>query len=190
VPAGSETEIVGRGWSAGQGSPSAALAPSGAARIRLSVRGKAIHRRRIGQPYTFGSVPWATSSERRIGGSGTRRLPERLFGTERLRDLFAADATYRPSPFDEPVTGLPAIGAFWEAEREGSGEIFAFMSEVVAVEGDTGVARLEVVYGDPPSARYRDLWILTLAADGRCTAFEEWPFFPDQPRVATAAHGA
>lgn len=60
----------------------------------------------------------------------------------------------------------------------------------LAVEGDTGVARLEVVYDDPPSARYRDLWILTLATDGRCTAFEEWPFFPDQPRVATAAHGA
>jgi len=105
-------------------------------------------------------------------------------GAERLHDLFAADATYRAAPFDDPIAGLRAIAAFWEAEREGPDEIFALTSEIVAVEGDTGVARLEVTYGDPPTRRYRDLWIVTLGADGRCTAFEEWPFFPDRARVA------
>jgi hypothetical protein len=36
------------------------------------------------------------------------------------------------------------------------------------------------------SLTYRDLWIVTLDAEGRgCVAFEEWPFFPGQERVAT-----
>jgi hypothetical protein len=46
----------------------------------------------------------------------------------------------------------------WEAEREGPEEVFAMDSEVVAVEGDTGVACLEVRYGDPVRQTYRDLW--------------------------------
>ena len=105
-------------------------------------------------------------------------------GTGTLGDLFAPDATYRPTPFDAPLTGVPAIAAFWEDEREGPEEAFTLTAEIVALEGDTGVARLEVTYGDPATRRYRDLWIITLGADGRCTAFEEWPFFPGQPRVA------
>lgn len=105
-------------------------------------------------------------------------------GTDALGDLFTAEATYLPGPFDEPLAGLSAIAAFWEAEREGPDEVFALASEIVAVEGDTGVVRLEVTYGDPPARRYRDLWIVALDADARCTAFEEWPFFPEQPRAA------
>jgi hypothetical protein len=46
------------------------------------------------------------------------------------------------------------------------------------------VARVEVRYGEPVSRVYRDLWIVTLGDDGRCTAFEEWPFFPGQARTA------
>jgi hypothetical protein len=37
------------------------------------------------------------------------------------------------------------------------------------------------VYGEPARRTYRDLWVITLDADGRCSAFEEWPFHPDQP---------
>jgi hypothetical protein len=50
------------------------------------------------------------------------------------------------------------------------------------------VARVEVACGDPPARRYRHLWIVTLEADGRGSAFEEWPFFPGQP--LSAAQGA
>jgi hypothetical protein len=51
-------------------------------------------------------------------------------------------------------------------------------SGIVAVDGDTAVARIEVWYGDPVRAEYRDLWVMRFAADGRCRAFEEWPFAP------------
>jgi SnoaL-like domain len=104
-------------------------------------------------------------------------------GTGHLDGLFAADTTYRPAPFDDPLVGLPAIAVFWDAERAGPDEVFALTYQIVAVDGDTGVVRVEVDYGSPPQRRYRDLWIVTLNADGRCIAFEEWPFFPGQPRA-------
>ena len=105
-------------------------------------------------------------------------------GTDALADLFTDDATYVSAPFEEPLSGLRAIAAFWDAEREGPGEAFTLRSEIVAVEGDTGVARIDVVYDGPPARRYRDLWIVVLDRDGRCRWFEEWPFFPGQPRAA------
>ena len=52
-------------------------------------------------------------------------------------------------------------------------------ADVVAVDGDVGVARVEVSYGR--GKRWRDLWVVRLNAGGRCVAFEEWPFAPDQP---------
>jgi ketosteroid isomerase-like protein len=106
-------------------------------------------------------------------------------GTESLEDLFASDATYVAAPFDSPLRGRAAIATFWEAERDSAQEMFAFASELVAVEGDVGVARVEVRYGGPLAIVYRDLWIVTLDDRGRCVAFEEWPFFPGQPRSAS-----
>jgi hypothetical protein len=102
-------------------------------------------------------------------------------GTGGLADLFTARATYRSAPFADPVVGLAAIATFWEAEREGPDEPFTLHWEPVAVEGDVGVARVEVRYGEPAGQVYRDLWIVNLESDGRCSAFEEWPYFPGQP---------
>lgn len=107
----------------------------------------------------------------------------RTEGTASLGQLFTDDATYQAAPFDEPLVGREAIARFWEAEREGPDEVFTLRSEIVAAQGDTAVARLEVVYGDPPQLTYRDLWIITLTGDGRCRAFEEWPFYPGQGRT-------
>ncbi len=66
----------------------------------------------------------------------------------------------------------------WERERAGPDEAFEMTSEVVAVEGDSGVAKVEVRYGAPPQKQYRDLWIVRLDETGRCVEFEEWPFWP------------
>jgi uncharacterized protein (TIGR02246 family) len=104
-------------------------------------------------------------------------------GTDGLASVFTPDATYLAAPFDPPVRGLEAIARFWEAERESAEEVFTFDWEPVAVDGSVGVARVDVRYGNPVARTYRDLWIVTLADDGRCSGFEEWPFHPDQPRV-------
>jgi SnoaL-like domain len=111
----------------------------------------------------------------------------RTAGTAALEQLFTADASYRNAPFAEPVSGLQAIAAFWEAERAGPGEPFTMRWELVAVEGSVGVARVEVTYAQPAPHVYRDLWVITLERDGRCRAFEEWPFFPGQPLTAAEA---
>lgn len=104
----------------------------------------------------------------------------RSAGTERLGELFADDATYRMSPYDEPATGLAEIAALWERERRGPDESFEMRHEVVALDGETAVIRIEVEYGEPRSLQYRDLWVVRFAG-GRCREFEEWPFWPGQP---------
>jgi ketosteroid isomerase-like protein len=110
----------------------------------------------------------------------------RTAGTDALEELFTPDATYSPGPFEAAFVGLPAIARMWEAEREGPDEIFSMTSEVVAVEADTAVVRVEVDYGDLGRPTYRDLWVVRLDSAGRCTAFEEWPFWPPGTEGAVA----
>ena len=110
----------------------------------------------------------------------------RTTGTAGLAALFTADATYLQSPYDKPVTGLPAIAKMWDRERDGADEVFTLATEIVAVDGDTAVVRAEVTYGDPVTQEYRDLWVIRYAGDGRCEWFEEWPFWPEQPHAESA----
>ena len=105
-------------------------------------------------------------------------------GTDQLAEIFTEDATYRQSPYDEPVVGLEAIRRMWDAEREGPDEVFTLATDIVAVDGPTAVVRAEVRYGDPVRQEYRDLWVMRLGEDGRCGWFEEWPYWPEQPRAA------
>jgi hypothetical protein len=101
-------------------------------------------------------------------------------GTAPLGALFTLDATYSPGPFEPTIEGMDELEEFWERERKGPDEPFRMASSVVAVEGDTGVARVEVWYDGPPPLHYRDLWIVRFDAKGRCSAFEEWPFWPER----------
>jgi hypothetical protein len=105
----------------------------------------------------------------------------RTAGTEPLRELFEENASYRTAPYLEPYVGLERIGEMWDAEREGPDEVFAMTSEIVALDGDTAVIRVEVKYGDPVDREYRDVWIVQFGDDGKAAVFEEWPFFPGQP---------
>jgi len=110
----------------------------------------------------------------------------RTAGTKPVASLFTDDATYQQAPYHDPISGLSAIARMWEEERDGADEMFTMTSEVIAVEGDTGVARVEVRYGEPVRQEYRDLWIMRFAPDGRCRAFEEWPFWPSRQRTGSA----
>jgi ketosteroid isomerase-like protein len=108
----------------------------------------------------------------------------RTAGAEPLRQLFAEEAIYRMSPYEKPANGLNEIAELWERERQGPGEEFEMEHEVVAVDGDTAVVKVEVQYGGPDRLQYRDLWIVRFADDGRCREFEEWPFWPGQQIIA------
>ena len=107
----------------------------------------------------------------------------RTAGTDELGDLFSPDASYVPSPWAAPVEGLAAIARFWDDEREGPDESFTMAHEILTVDGTTAVVRVSVDYvgGDAvPAQRWRDLWVIRFDDDGRCLAFEEWPFAPGQ----------
>jgi hypothetical protein len=111
----------------------------------------------------------------------------RTAGTGMLLELFTEEASYRMCPYEEPAVGLAAIGELWERERAGPDEEFEMSHEIVAVDGDTAVARIEVAYAT--GAQYRDLWVIRFAEEGRCRAFEEWPYWPGQPLSAREAQG-
>jgi hypothetical protein len=98
-------------------------------------------------------------------------------GTEPLADLFATEATYQTAPYLEPYRGLAAIEELWERERDGPDEPFTMTWEIVAVEGDTGVARTEVRY-EQPRRDFRNIWIVRFDESGRCAEFQEWFFAP------------
>jgi uncharacterized protein (TIGR02246 family) len=117
-------------------------------------------------------------------------------GTDALADLFTEEATYSTAPYENPHRGLAAIARMWEAERSGPDEEFEMSTEIVATEGDTGVARIEVRYMAPKDKErrrnrqrheYRDLWIIRLDDAGLCFHFEEWPFWPPRQEGAPAA---
>jgi ketosteroid isomerase-like protein len=105
-------------------------------------------------------------------------------GTDGLARLFTDDAIYMQSPYEQPITGLAAIEVMWDDEREGPDEVFTLVTDILAVDGPTAVVRAEVRYGKPPEQEYRDLWVIRLATDGRCTWFEEWPYWPSRPYTA------
>jgi ketosteroid isomerase-like protein len=105
-------------------------------------------------------------------------------GTSGLAGIFTADASYRHSPYEPPVVGLDAISRMWDEDRDGPDEVFALATEIVAVDGPTAVVRAEVRYGDPVRQEYRDLWLMRLGDDGRCSWFEEWPYWPERPYTA------
>lgn len=107
-------------------------------------------------------------------------------GRELLKDLFTDDATYRVTPYHDPINGLEAIAVMWDEERDGPDEVFTMTSDVVAVEDDNAVVRAEVAYGDPVAQEYRDLWVIRFDPDGRCRSFEEWPFWPQHGRSPSA----
>jgi uncharacterized protein (TIGR02246 family) len=119
-------------------------------------------------------------------------------GTDVLAELFTEDASYSTAPYENPHRGLKAIRKMWDEERIGPDEAFEMSSEVIAVEGDTGVARVTVHYKRATDKEgrvhrqqkeYRDLWIMRLNDSGLCSHFEEWPFWPPDQKGAPAAGG-
>jgi hypothetical protein len=101
-----------------------------------------------------------------------------------VRELFEPDAAYLHSPYEEPIKGLAAIETDWNVGSDNPPEVFTMSAEIVAVDGDTGVARVFVQYSGERGEEYTDLWVVQFGPGGRCTRFEEWPFWPGKPWYA------
>ncbi len=83
-------------------------------------------------------------------------------------------------PFEQPVRRIEAIAELWDGEREGPDEPFTISSQVLAVEANTGIARVDVRYERDPPQRWLDIWIVRFDDAGLCIEFEEWPFAPPE----------
>ena len=95
---------------------------------------------------------------------------------QQIGDLFTEDAVYAPRPFGEPWKGRDEIVTKW-IELGDSGTSWQFESEVIVVEGDTGVVRGLTTYpahDNEPEAVYSNIWVVKLASDGRARSFGEW----------------
>ncbi|MEO8638599.1 MAG: nuclear transport factor 2 family protein [Chloroflexota bacterium] len=90
--------------------------------------------------------------------------------------LFTEDAIYAPRPFGKRWEGREEIVANW-IELGDSKNQWRYESEVVAIEGDTGVVRGLTTYAahdEEPEEVYSNIWVIRLATDGRAREFTEW----------------
>lgn len=93
---------------------------------------------------------------------------------DRIGRLFAADATYRHRPTDDPIRGREAIVADWEPEDPDGWEA---RYDVLAIDGEIHVASGETRYRGEDGAfgpRYANVFVCRFDADGHCTDFTEW----------------
>ncbi|HEX5951126.1 MAG TPA: nuclear transport factor 2 family protein [Actinomycetota bacterium] len=105
---------------------------------------------------------------------------ERYFAAWRSNDpaevaaLFAEDAVYSSGPFMEPTSGRDPIVRGWVAGGVQPGLETSF--EVLAVEGERGVANWRVSFDTADGGRVMVDGILVCDFDGagRCTLHREW----------------
>lgn len=91
--------------------------------------------------------------------------------------LFTDEADYYETPFDEPFSGREAIFAYW-ADVPKYQNAIRFRYEILAVTGDTGIARWWCDFNRLPSGRSVSLdgiFVVTMAGGSdQCAVFEEW----------------
>ncbi len=94
----------------------------------------------------------------------------------RAAELFTPNALYREMPFEAPKAGQAGIREYWSSVTADQRDI-NFKSQVVAVNGQTGVAHWSAIFTTPSTGARVELdgmFLLTFDANGRCTELREW----------------
>jgi uncharacterized protein (TIGR02246 family) len=94
----------------------------------------------------------------------------------RAAALFTDDARYHEMPFDEPKAGRSGIRDYWTTVTADQRNV-DFKSQVIAVNGETGIARWSASLTSAASGTRVELdgvFILTFAANGLCSELREW----------------
>ncbi|MBJ7595634.1 MAG: nuclear transport factor 2 family protein [Candidatus Dormibacteraeota bacterium] len=112
----------------------------------------------------------------------------------RVSELFTDDAVYYTDAFRPPRRGLAEIEEYWRIAGDPP-DAFEAHYDPLIVSGDHAVVTGFSRYFDDSRSRvdkeYANLFVLTFAADGRCTEYREWYMLrgEDGP-AALAAAGA
>jgi ketosteroid isomerase-like protein len=94
----------------------------------------------------------------------------------RAAALFTENALYHEMPFDAPKKGRGGIRDYWTAVTADQRNI-DFKSEIVAVNGRTGVARWSATFNSAASGARIELdgvFVLAFDANGLCSELREW----------------
>lgn len=94
---------------------------------------------------------------------------------ELAASLFAKDAIYQETPFEDPMVGVDAIRAYWEGATGQQKDIDVLMREPTVVE-DTVIAEWGVRYTHIPTGERRELRGILIAdfEDGKVASFREY----------------
>ncbi len=91
-------------------------------------------------------------------------------------DLFTEEATYRETPFDEPLQGREEISGYWSGVPRSQSDI-SFSYEILAITEEEGIAHWNANYTRLPTdapVKLDGVFLVKLDANGRCTEFREW----------------
>ncbi len=89
-----------------------------------------------------------------------------------IGDLFTEDATYYTTPARPPWRGREEIVRGWIGIKDEPGH-WTFRWEVLDLGEVHGFVRGWTTYTDEAKG-YRNLWVIRLEDDGRCSEFTEW----------------
>jgi uncharacterized protein (TIGR02246 family) len=99
------------------------------------------------------------------------------YDPQQIGALFAEDAVYRYSPYQEPLIGRDAIVASWLENRDAAGTYQAHY-EPLAVDGDVAIAHGRSNYFEADGATSKDefdnIFVIRFNTDGLCADFGEW----------------
>lgn len=92
--------------------------------------------------------------------------------------LFTSDARYFTAPYRPPLVGSDEIARWWMEQGE-SRMRWEFTGEEIASDDSLYVVRGRTTYRDTPGPTgrpevYHNLWLITLADDGRAREFVEY----------------
>ena len=91
-------------------------------------------------------------------------------------ELFTPNASYHEMPFEAPKAGQAGIREYWSSVTADQRDI-DFKSQVVAVNGQTGVAHWSATFITASTGARVELdgmFVLTFDAGGRCSELREW----------------
>lgn len=95
---------------------------------------------------------------------------------EAAASLYAEDATYQVTPFDEPLKGRAAIYEYWRGVTT-TEENIAFDYEILAVTDEMGIARWRASFVRvPPSlpTKLDGIFVIAMDVNGKCASLREW----------------
>jgi hypothetical protein len=97
---------------------------------------------------------------------------------DEIAGLFSADVRYFTAPYRDAISGREAVQAWWREEKE-SQIPWTFEYEVIAREDDRHVVRGITRYpegeqGVGHAEVFHNLWLVTVAEDGRASEFIEY----------------